>query len=191
MNFDPEHRDGHNINWGIREHAMAAAMNGMLLHGGLRVYGGCFCVFADYLKPAIRMAALSHLPAIYLFSHDGLAIGEDGPTHEPIEQLAMLRSTPYVRVIRPADERETYGAWRMALKSVDTPTCLILSRQNLPLLEGSCPKGLEKGAYIISKEQKKAQYILLATGSEVSMAIDAQKVSERDQTDAAVRVLVA
>ena len=174
-NFDPENRDGHNVNWGIREHAMGAAMNGMLLHGGLRVYGGCFCVFADYLKPAIRMASLSRLPAIYLFSHDGLAIGEDGPTHEPIEQLAMLRSTPGIRVIRPADERETYGAWAVALKSVDTPTCLVLSRQNLPLLEGSCPKGLEKGAYVISKEQKKAQYILLATGSEVSMAIDAQK----------------
>ncbi len=175
-NFDAEHRDGRNVNWGIREHAMAAAMNGMLLHGGVRAYGGCFCVFADYLKPAIRMAALSHLPAIYLFSHDGLAIGEDGPTHEPIEQLAMLRSTPWIRVIRPADERETYAAWKVALQSVDTPTCLILSRQNLPLLNGSNPKGLEKGAYVISKEAKNAQYILLATGSEVSMAIDAQKV---------------
>ena len=185
-NFDPEHRDGRNVNWGIREHAMAAAMNGMLLHGGVRAYGGCFCVFADYLKPAIRMAALSHLPAIYLFSHDGLAIGEDGPTHEPIEQLAMLRSTPWIRVIRPADERETYAAWRLALQSVDTPTCLILSRQNLPLLEGSCPKGVEKGAYVISPEKKEAQFILIATGSEVSMAIEAQKALLEEGIDVRV-----
>ena len=176
VNFDALHREGHNINWGIREFAMASAQNGMLLHGGLRTYVGCFCVFADYLKPALRMGSLSHLPGIFLFSHDGLAIGEDGPTHEPIEQLAMLRSTPGVQVIRPADERETYAAWLVALKSVKKPTCLILSRQNLPLLKGSNKEGVEKGAYIISKEAKKAQYILLATGSEVSMAIEAQQI---------------
>ena len=175
VNFMPGSREGHNINWGIREFAMAAAQNGMLLHGGVRTYVGCFLVFADYLKPAVRMAALSHLPAIYLFSHDSIAVGEDGPTHQPIEQLAMLRSIPNVRVIRPADERETYASWLMGLQSKNKPTCLILSRQNLPLLENSSLEGLAKGAYVISKEAKKAQLTLIATGSEVSLAIDAQK----------------
>ena len=175
VDFSPEHREGHNVNWGIREFAMACAQNGILLHGGLRSYVGCFAVFSDYMKPAIRMAALSHLPAIYLFSHDSIAVGEDGPTHQPIEQLAMLRSIPNVRVIRPADERETYAAWKEALKSLETPTALILSRQNLPLLENSSAEGLAKGAYVVSKENKKAQLVLVATGSEVSLAIDAQK----------------
>ena len=176
VDFTPEHREGHNVNWGIREFAMASAQNGMLLHGGLRTYVGCFCVFADYMKPAIRMASLSHLPAIYLFSHDSIAVGEDGPTHQPIEQLAMLRSIPNMRVIRPCDERETYAAWAEALKSTRTPTALILSRQNLPLLPGSSAEGLAKGAYVVSKEQKAAKLDLIATGSEVSLAIDAQKV---------------
>ena len=176
VDFTPEHREGHNVNWGIREFAMASAQNGMLLHGGLRTYAGCFCVFADYMKPAIRMAALSHLPAIYLFSHDSIAVGEDGPTHQPIEQLAMLRSIPNMHVIRPCDERETYAAWAEALKSTRTPTALILSRQNLPLLPGSSAEGLAKGAYVVSKEQKAAKLDLIATGSEVSLAIDAQKL---------------
>ena len=175
INFDAEHRDGHNVNWGIREFAMAAAQNGILLHGGMRSYVGCFAVFADYMKPAVRMAALSHLPAIYLFSHDSIAVGEDGPTHQPIEQLAMLRSIPNVRVIRPADERETYAAWREALRSTKTPTALILSRQNLPLLDGSSDEGVKRGAYIVSKESKNAELIILATGSEVALAIEAQK----------------
>ena len=175
VDFMPDHREGHNVNWGIREFAMACAQNGMLLHGGLRTYVGCFAVFSDYMKPAIRMAALSHLPAIYLFSHDSIAVGEDGPTHQPIEQLAMLRSIPNVRVIRPADERETYAAWKEALKSLETPTALILSRQNLPLLENSSEEGVAKGAYVVSKENKKAQLVLVATGSEVSLAIEAQK----------------
>ena len=174
VNFDALHREGHNINWGIREFAMGAAQNGMLLHGGLRTYVGCFAVFSDYMKPAIRMAALSRLPAIYLFSHDSIAVGEDGPTHQPIEQLAMLRSIPNTRTIRPCDERETYGAWLMALKSVDIPTALILSRQNLPLLKGSSIEGVAKGGYVVSKEQKEAQFVLIATGSEVSLAVEAQ-----------------
>ena len=175
VNFDAKHREGRNINWGIREFAMGSAQNGMLLHGGVRTYVGCFCVFSDYMKPAIRMAALSHLPAIYLFSHDSLAVGEDGPTHQPIEQLAMLRSIPFTRTIRPADERETWGAWLMAVKSTDTPTSLILSRQNLPLLKGSSVEGVSKGAYVVSPEAKQAKYVIIATGSEVSLAIDAQK----------------
>lgn len=175
VNFTPTSREGHNINWGIREFAMASAANGILLHGGLRTYVGCFLVFADYMKAAIRMAGLSHLPSIYLFSHDSIAVGEDGPTHQPIEQLAMLRSIPNVRVIRPCDERETYAAWREALKSTKNPTALILSRQNLPLLEGSSSDGVSHGAYVISKEQKEAVLDLIATGSEVSLAIEAQK----------------
>ncbi len=187
VNFEPSHREGHNVNWGIREFAMASAQNGMLLHGGLRTYVGCFAVFADYMKAAIRMAALSHLPAIYLFSHDSIAVGEDGPTHQPIEQLAMLRSIPNMRVIRPCDERETYAAWCEALKSLRTPTALILSRQNLPLLEGSSAEGLAKGAYIISKEEKKAQLELIATGSEVSLAVEAQKLLKAEGID--VRVI--
>ena len=175
VNFDASHREGRNINWGIREFAMGSAQNGMLLHGGLRTYVGCFAVFSDYMKPAIRMAALSHLPAIYLFSHDSLAVGEDGPTHQPIEQLAMLRSIPFTRTIRPADERETWGAWLMAVKSTNTPTSLILSRQNLPLLKGSSVEGVAKGAYVVSPEAKEAEFVIIATGSEVSLAIDAQK----------------
>ncbi len=187
VNFDPNHREGHNINWGIREFAMASAQNGMLLHGGLRTYVGCFAVFSDYMKAAIRMAALSHLPAIYLFSHDSIAVGEDGPTHQPIEQLAMLRSIPNMRVIRPCDERETYAAWAEALKSLRTPTALILSRQNLPLMPGSSAEGLAKGAYIVSKEAKKAQAEIIATGSEVSLAVEAQKLLKEEGVD--VRVI--
>ena len=187
VNFEPSHREGHNINWGIREFAMASAQNGMLLHGGLRTYVGCFAVFSDYMKAAIRMAALSHLPAIYLFSHDSIAVGEDGPTHQPIEQLAMLRSIPNMRVIRPCDERETYAAWCEALRSKKTPTALILSRQNLPLIETSSAAGLAKGAYVISKEAKKEQLELIATGSEVALAIEAQKLLKEEGID--VRVI--
>ena len=185
--FTPVSREGHNINWGIREFAMASAQNGMLLHGGLRTYVGCFAVFADYMKAAIRMAALSHLPAIYLFSHDSIAVGEDGPTHQPIEQLAMLRSIPNMCVIRPCDERETYAAWAEALRSKRTPVALILSRQNLPLLAGSSAEGLAKGAYVISKEAKKAQLEIIATGSEVSLAVEAQKLLKEEGVD--VRVI--
>lgn len=174
-NFEPGNRAGHNINWGIREFAMASAQNGMLLHGGLRTYVGCFLVFADYMKSAIRTAALSSLPAIYLFSHDSIAVGEDGPTHQPIEHLAMLRSIPNMHVVRPCDERETYAAWKLALKSVSTPTALILSRQALPLLEGTSDEGVKRGGYVVSKEQKVAQLDIIATGSEVSLAINAQK----------------
>ena len=173
-NFDANNRGGHNINWGIREFAMASAQNGMLLHGGVRSYVGAFFVFSDYMKPAIRMACLSHVPAIYLLSHDSIAVGEDGPTHQPIEQLAMLRSIPNMDVIRPADERETYGAWFAALQSKNHPTAIILSRQNLPLLKESDGEALKKGAYVVSKEQKKADFVLIATGSEVSLAVSAQ-----------------
>ena len=174
VNFEPKTAKGRNINWGIREFAMASAQNGMLLHGGVRTYVGCFLVFADYMKAAVRMAALSKLPAIYLFSHDSIAVGEDGPTHQPIETLAMLRSIPNVNVIRPCDSRETYAGWKRALESKETPTALILSRQGLPLL-GSKYKEVSKGAYVISKEHKHLDATLIATGSEVSLAVEAQK----------------
>ena len=186
VDYGPNTRYGHNINWGIREFAMASAQNGMLLHGGLRTYVGCFLVFADYMKAAIRMAALSHLPAIYLFSHDSIAVGEDGPTHQPIEQLAMLRSIPNMVVYRPCDIRETYAAWREALRITDRPVAIILSRQNLPLLSGSDAEGVSKGGYIVSKENKKAEFTLIATGSEVSLAVEAQKVLLEEGIDVRV-----
>lgn len=185
VNFTKETPAGRNINFGIREFAMACAQNGMLLHGGVKTYVGAFLVFSDYMKAAIRMAALSKLPGIYLFSHDSIAVGEDGPTHQPIEQLAMLRSIPNVNVIRPCDSRETYAAWKLALESQDTPTALILSRQGLPMLSSSI-EGVAKGAYVISEATKKAEAILVATGSEVSLAIAAQKLLLEKGVDVSV-----
>ena len=179
--YSPNCLEGVNINYGIREFAMAAINNGILLHGGLRSYGGCFLVFADYLKPAIRIASLSKLPAIYLFSHDSIAVGEDGPTHQPIEQLAMLRSIPHVDVYRPADEMETYASWLLALKNTTHPSCLILSRQNLTKLEASSYENVKKGGYIASKENGPLMFTVLATGSEVSLAIEAQKILEAEK----------
>ena len=152
--FSAEHPEAKNVNWGIREFGMGCAQNGILLHGGLRTYVGCFLVFADYMKPAIRMAAMENLPAIYLFSHDSIAVGEDGPTHEPIEQLVALRSIPGVEVLRPADTRECFAAWRLALETKDHPVCLILSRQNLRNLEKSSLKTVADGAYVEKKEEK-------------------------------------
>lgn len=184
--FTATNRSGRNVNWGIREFAMAAMQNGMLLHGGLRTYVGCFLVFADYLKPAVRMAALSGLPAIYLLSHDSIAVGEDGPTHQPIEQLAMLRSIPNVNVIRPCDARETAAAWKVALESTRTPTCLILSRQKLPMIYSTSYAGVAKGGYVVSPEKEKLDFTIIATGSEVSLAVEAQKKLLADGIDTRV-----
>ncbi|MBE6143388.1 MAG: transketolase [Erysipelotrichaceae bacterium] len=187
IDFTPEHREGRNVNFGIREFAMGCIQNGMLLHGGVRTYGGCFLVFSDYLKPAIRMASLSKLPAIYLFSHDSLAVGEDGPTHQPVEQLAMLRSIPHNFVYRPCDINETAAAWKLSLKSTNHPSCIILSRQNLPLIEGSRSDDVYKGGYVISKERgAKPDITLIATGSEVSLAVEAQEKLLLDNIDARV-----
>lgn len=175
--FDAEHPEARNIWFGVREFAMGAALNGMALHGGLHVFGGTFFVFSDYVRPAIRLGALMGLPVTYVFTHDSVAVGEDGPTHEPIEQLASLRAMPNLGIIRPADANETKAAWRLALTSKDKPTLLVLSRQNLPVLETTGEKaeeGVEKGAYVVSPAEG-AQALLLATGSEVSLAIDAQK----------------
>ncbi|MCQ2742145.1 MAG: transketolase [Bacilli bacterium] len=184
--FSYENRGGRDVNWGIREFAMAGAQNGILLHGGLKTYVGCFLIFSDYMKSAIRMSCLEKVPAIYLFSHDSIAVGEDGPTHEPIEQLAMLRSIPGIDVIRPADARETEAAWEHALLRKDGPTAIILSRQKLPLLSASSVENASKGAYLASKAAKKAQYTILATGSEVSLAIQVQAILLEKEVDVEV-----
>ncbi len=173
--FSSTCRNAKNINFGIREFMMAAAQNGMLLHGGLVTYVGSFMVFSDYFKNAIRMACLEKVPAIYLLSHDSIAVGEDGPTHEPIEQLASLRTIPGIDVIRPCDDREMFGAWRLALESKDHPTALILTRQNLPLQKNSSEKNVAFGAYLISKTPFEPEYELIASGSEVSLAISVQE----------------
>ncbi|MBJ8349228.1 transketolase [Streptococcus zalophi] len=179
--FQADNYQGRNIWFGVREFAMAAAMNGIALHGGTRVYGGTFFVFANYLLPAVRMAALQELPTVYVMTHDSIAVGEDGPTHEPIEQLASVRSTPNLNVIRPADGNEVNAAWARALAETKRPTMLVLTRQNLPTLEGTkelAKAGVDKGAYILSKEKGNLDGILIATGSEVKLALEAQKELE-------------
>lgn len=175
--FQPGQYEGCNIWFGVREFAMAAAMNGIALHGGTRVYGGTFFVFSNYLLPAVRMAALQSLPTMYVMTHDSIAVGEDGPTHEPIEQLASVRSMPNLNVIRPADGNETNAAWKHALAEIDKPTMLVLTRQNLPVLEGTkelAEEGLNKGAYILSEAKGEMDGIIIATGSEVKLAMDTQ-----------------
>lgn len=173
--FSSECPEGRNIHFGVREHAMAAICNGILLHGGLRSYAATFLVFSDYMKPSIRLASLMNLPAIYILTHDSIGVGEDGPTHQPIEHLAMLRSIPNINVIRPADSREAIYAWQSALMSKETPTCLILSRQGLKLLDNSSEEAL-KGGYIVHKEAKDViDAIIIATGSEVALSIEAAK----------------
>lgn len=184
--FTPENRAGCNINFGIREFAMAGIQNGILLHGGLRTYIGSFFVFSDYMKPAIRMAAMEKIPAIYLFSHDSIAVGEDGPTHQPIEQLTMLRTIPDLTVIRPGDAIEVAAAYKIAFSSIDRPTAIILSRQALPNNPGSSYQGSLKGGYIVSKEQHDPRLVLIATGSEVSLAIQIQSMLLSDGIDTRV-----
>ena len=177
--FTPEDYSGRNIWFGVREFAMGAAMNGMALHGGVKVFGGTFFVFSDYLRPAIRLAALQNLPVTFVFTHDSIAVGEDGPTHEPIEQLPSLRCMPNLSVIRPADGNETAAAWKLAMQSEKTPTTLVLTRQNLPTIKGTADTaydGVSKGAYVISKSEKETpDALILATGSEVGLAVEAQK----------------
>ncbi|MFC4771482.1 transketolase [Enterococcus hermanniensis] len=188
--FQPESYEGRNIWFGVREFAMASAMNGIHLHGGTRIYGGTFFVFTDYLRPAVRMSAIQGLPVIYVLTHDSVAVGEDGPTHEPIEQLASVRCMPNVQVIRPADGNETSAAWAQALKTTDKPTILVLSRQNLPVLPNSkdlAKEGVTKGGYVISKaESDTPEGILIATGSEVNLAVQAQKELKAQGKDVSV-----
>lgn len=188
--FLPGSYEGRNIWFGVREFAMGAALNGMALHGGLKVFGGTFFVFSDYLRPAIRMAALMQLPVTYVFTHDSIAVGEDGPTHEPIEQLAALRAMPNLSVMRPADGNETAAAWKLAIESTKTPTALVLTRQNLPTIKGTAQNAYDcvsKGAYVISPASKEtADVLLIASGSEVNLAIEAQAALEKDGISASV-----
>lgn len=176
--FNVKNPLGRNINFGVREHAMAAMVNGMTLHG-LRAFSGGFFVFADYLKPAVRMAAIMNIPSIYVFTHDSVAVGEDGPTHEPIEQLSMLRTTPNVNVYRPADANETNYAFRAAFESTKTPSVIVLSRQNLEVKVDTYYEDFAKGGYVI-RDIENFEGILIATGSEVGLALDAQEVLRQE-----------
>jgi transketolase len=178
-------KTGRNIHWGIREHAMAASLNGMAAHGGVRPFGSTFLIFTDYAKPAIRLSALMRLPVIYIGTHDSIGLGEDGPTHQPIEQLAMLRATPNVTVIRPADATETVEAWRSAISRPDGPTVLVLTRQKLPVLDRTtlAPAALAaKGGYVLLDAPGGVQpaAIVIATGSEVHVGLNAVQQLQRE-----------
>jgi len=174
--FAPDSRDGRYIYYGIREHGMAAAMNGIVLHGGVRPYGGTFMCFTDYARGAMRLSALMGAPVIYVMTHDSIGLGEDGPTHQPVEHLAMLRATPNTHVFRPADSIETAEAWELALTATRTPSVLCLSRQNLPTVrtEHKANNLTARGAYVLAEATGKRQAILMATGSEVSVALAAR-----------------
>lgn len=171
---DATHPLNRNIQFGVREFAMGTILNGMALHGGLRVFGGTFFVFSDYVKAAVRLSALQGLPVTYVFTHDSIAVGEDGPTHEPIEHLAGLRAMPNLNVLRPADARETQAAWNLAVNSTSTPTALVLTRQNLTVEEGTDFAKVAKGAYVVF-DTEGFDTILLASGSEVNLAVKAAK----------------
>ena len=183
--FTPEDRTGSNLHFGIREHAMAAITNGIQLHGGLQAYCATFFIFSDYMKHAMRLSALMHLPVTYILTHDSIGVGEDGPTHEPVEQLIALRSIPNMKVYRPADGRETAAAWVSALTGT-SPTCLVLSRQNLPLYENSGMNAL-KGGYILADSEKETPDVLLiASGSEVEQCMQAKELLKAKGVDARV-----
>jgi transketolase len=177
---------GRVLHFGIREHAMGAIMNGITLHGGTRVFGGTFLVFSDYMRGAVRLAALMKVPVIYIWTHDSIGLGGDGPTHQPIEHLAALRAIPGLDVVRPADATETAIAWRSAIEHIDRPTALVLSRQNLPVIDRTThasAEGVTKGAYVLAEAGSGTpQVILVATGSEVSIALDARARLEAEGT---------
>jgi transketolase len=170
---------GRNMHFGVREHAMGAILNGMAAHGGVLPFGATFLVFSDYMRPAIRLAALMKLHVIYVFTHDSIGLGEDGPTHQPVEQLAALRAVPNLIVIRPCDANETAVAWRVAVETRDRPVALVFTRQNVPTLDRSqvAPtEGLRRGAYVLSDAPDgKPDVILIASGSEVSLILEAQQ----------------
>lgn len=177
---DDEHRTERNVQFGVREFAMATVLNGLTLHGGVRVFGGTFFVFSDYLKAALRLSALQNLAVTYVFTHDSIAVGEDGPTHEPIEHLASLRTIPNAYVFRPADATEAQAAWYLSQKTNDKPTSIVLTRQNLPILENSSFEKVAKGAYVVHETAADFDTILIATGSEVALAIDVAHELEKD-----------
>ena len=187
--FSPTTPGGRNFNFGIREHAMGAVMNGMALHGGIIPYGGTFLVFADYMRPAIRLAALMRRQAIYVFTHDSIGLGEDGPTHQPVEHIGALRCIPNLLVLRPADAAETVEAWRSAIANRTGPTALILTRQKLALLDRakfSAVSGAARGAYTLSDSAGPPRVVLLSCGSEVQLALDAQATLATDGIPARV-----
>jgi transketolase len=186
--IEPGKFTGRNFHFGIREHAMGAAVNGLTL-GGLRGYGATFLIFSDYMKPAMRLAALMGIPSIYVFTHDSIGLGEDGPTHQPVEQLWALRATPNLDVIRPADANETALGWAHAIRSTDRPSMFALSRQNLPILGDVPADAIEKGAYVLVDTEGTPDLILIATGSEVSIALDGAKLLE--EAGVATRVVSA
>ncbi|MGH3449497.1 MAG: transketolase-like TK C-terminal-containing protein, partial [Haloechinothrix sp.] len=172
---------GRNLHFGVREHAMGAILNGIALHGGTRPYGGTFLIFSDYMRPAVRLAALMKAPVLYVWTHDSIGLGEDGPTHQPIEQLAALRAIPGLNVARPADANETAAVWKRALEIDDAPTGLALTRQNVPVLEGTDPEGVAKGGYVLAEaEGGEPQVVLIATGSEVQLAVAARDTLQAD-----------
>lgn len=178
--FQPDLPEGRNIRFGVREHAMGGILNGMYLHHGLRPYGGTFLVFSDYLRPSIRLACLMKLAVIYVFTHDSIAVGEDGPTHQPVEHLAVLRAMPGLTVIRPADANETAAAWRQAVRTTGGPVALIMSRQKLPVLSPEDTlNGVMKGAYILKDTPNTPEAILIASGSEVHLALSAADLLEQ------------
>lgn len=180
--FDVDNRDGRYIYWGIREHGMAAAMNGMALHGGLRPYGGTFMCFTDYARPSMRLAALMKIPTVFVMTHDSIGLGEDGPTHQPVEHLAISRATPNTHVFRPADTIETAEAWELALTSKNTPSVLSLTRQGLSTVrtEHKTKNLTAQGAYVLADAEGKRQAILMATGSEVEIAMAARDILQAD-----------
>ena len=180
--FDVDNRGGRYVYWGIREHGMAAAMNGMALHGGIRPYGGTFMCFTDYARPAMRLAALMQVPSVFVMTHDSIGLGEDGPTHQPVEHLAISRATPNTYVFRPADTVETAEAWEIALSSKKTPSVLSLTRQGLPTvrLEHKNKNLTEQGAYVLADAEGKRQVILIATGSEVEIALKARDLLQAE-----------
>ncbi|WP_170007269.1 transketolase [Bacillus fonticola] len=188
--FSHERYDGRNVWFGVREFAMAAALNGMALHGGLKVFGGTFFVFSDYLRPALRLSALMGVPVTYVLTHDSIAVGEDGPTHEPVEQLPSLRAMPNVNIVRPADAKEVKAAWKEAVTSKNEPTVLVLTRQDVPTLDlpqDAVDQGVKKGAYVVRKSSNDTpDLLLLATGSEVGLVLSAQEELSKDGIDASV-----
>ncbi|MCO6255819.1 transketolase [Staphylococcus epidermidis] len=188
--YNKDTPEGKNVWFGVREFAMGAAINGMAAHGGLHPYAATFFVFSDYLKPALRLSSIMGLNSTFIFTHDSIAVGEDGPTHEPIEQLAGLRAIPNMNVIRPADGNETRVAWEVAIETEQTPTSLVLTRQNLPTLDvdkQTVENGVRKGAYIVFETEQQLEYLLLASGSEVNLAVEAAK--ELEQQGKGVRVI--
>jgi transketolase len=176
--FSSKSRDGRNFHFGIREHSMGAILNGMALTKGIIPYGASFLIFSDYMRPPMRLAAISKIKPIYVFTHDSIGLGEDGTTHQPIEQLAGLRAVPNLLVIRPADANETTQAWRVALDHDGGPVAIVLTRQGIPIIDQTKyakAEGLEKGAYVLSEADEDAELILIGSGSEVNLLLSAQK----------------